>query len=196
MNIITSKPSKKLLGLRIFRFHQAGFTLVEILVAAILIALASTGVLVVLNSGNSAFRSTRDSSLLEEAIDKDLATIKDVAFRMTCCTGTCTIDESAISGSSTCSNVAAGNENYYFPIPSGSSTDTAEITAFKAACNSNGLINSLESAIISASDPLPSGITRTFNKTEAIRHRLTLVYTNDTQSRSYTVSPTVAAWCP
>jgi len=189
------KFKSQVLGLR-NHSSESAFSLVELLVSVVIISVIGVALASVFNAGNNSFQRTRDSNLLESTIDGDLSVIKDIAFRLTCCSGSCTIDQSIISGSTSCTTNAPGNQNYYFPEPGLSNDDTPQITNFKSACSSSELINSFVSAIESESNPLPQGITRSFDTSRAARHRLTINYSGADQTRSYTVSPTVAAWCP
>jgi prepilin-type N-terminal cleavage/methylation domain-containing protein len=187
---IPSKPDHQSLESR-------GFSLVEVLVSIVILGVLGAGVATILTGGNTALIGTRSTNQLEEAVDQDLARIKDVAFRMTCCSGSCTTDSGRTSpcsiDPSTNTYYTPGKQNYYFPS---STLDTGEtaITAFTAKCNNGTLVTELVSLIGNAS--LPSGISRTFNTSQAASHRLTVAYSGATASRSYTLVPTLAAWCP
>jgi prepilin-type N-terminal cleavage/methylation domain-containing protein len=169
-----------------------GFTLIEILISAVIIGILGAGVAAMLTSGNNAFVRTRDSNLLEQTIDTDLALIKDTAFRMTCCTGSCTTEAGIISPPCSAST-APGDQNYYFPDPDSIGGPSAIIN-FENLCNNGGLATSLAGLI--GQPNLPTGITRQFDTSQASSHRLTVIYTDGQQSRAYTAVPTVAAWCP
>lgn len=180
------------------RFLEAsGFSLVEVLVSIVILGVLGAGVATILTGGNTALIGTRTTNQLEEAVDQDLARIKDIAFRMTCCSGSCTTDSGRTSpcsiDPSTNTYYIPGKQNYYFPS---STLDTGEtaINAFTAKCNNGTLVSELVSLIGNAS--LPSGISRAINTSQAASHRLTIVYSGATASRSYTLVPTLAAWCP
>lgn len=187
---IPSKPDHQFLESR-------GFSLVEVLVSIVILGVLGAGVATILTGGNTALIGTRSTNQLEEAVDQDLARIKDVAFKMTCCSGSCTTDSGRTSpcsiDPSTNTYYIPGKQNYYFPS---STLDTGEtaIAAFTAKCNNGTLVTELVSLIGNAS--LPSGISRTFNTSQAASHRLTVAYSGATASRSYTLVPTLAAWCP
>jgi prepilin-type N-terminal cleavage/methylation domain-containing protein len=171
--------------------NQSGFSLVEILVAAVIIGITGSALATLLNSSNTSFRSTRDANLLAESIDTDLANIKDVAFRMTCCSGSCTTEPNTQAPCSP--NTVPGDQNYYFPS-SALDTNESAINTFTEKCSDGSLVTSLTS-LIGASD-LPEGITRSFDTSGAASHRLTVVYGNSSEKRAYTLVPTVSAWCP
>lgn len=178
-------------------FTSSAFSLVEVLVSIAIIGVLGAGVASILFGGNSALLRTRSSNQLEEAVDQDLARIKDIGFRMTCCSGTCTTETGR---SSPCSTDPAtsefytpGNQNYYFPS-SALDTNSSVITSFANKCNSGALISELANLI--GGGNLPGGVTREFITTQAASHRLTVSYIGNGQSRSYIVVPTLAAWCP
>jgi prepilin-type N-terminal cleavage/methylation domain-containing protein len=177
----------------------SGFSLIEVLVSIAIIGVLVAGVASIFFGGNSALLRTRAANQLEEAVDQDLARIKDIAFRMTCCSGTCTTESGLASPcsidplSSPLTFYAPGKQNYYFPDPVLDTTSSA-ITSFTNKCNSGGLTSELIALIGEGS--LPGGVSREFNTTQAASHRLTVSYIGGGQSRSYTVVPTVSAWCP
>jgi type II secretory pathway pseudopilin PulG len=176
---------------KVLHSKYSGFSLAELLVSAVIIGVLGVSVASVLNTGNSFFRSTRESNTLEQATDKDLAMIKDIAFRMTCCSGSCTTETDTQSPCSP--NTVPGNQNYYFPS-SALDTDETAIKAFETKCSNGALVGELIKLIGSAD--LPIGITRSFETSDASSHRLTVIYQSSAENRAYTFVPTVAAWCP
>ena len=176
---------------------ESAFSLVEVLVSIAIIGVLGAGVASILTGGNIALLRTRSANQLEEAVDKDLARIKDIGFRMTCCSGTCTTETGRTSPCSTDPLTSTfynpGRQNYYFPS-SALDTNSTAITSFSNKCDDGTLITELVTLIGAAN--LPGGVTRQFNTTQAASHRLTVSYIGTNQSRSYTVVPTLAAWCP
>jgi prepilin-type N-terminal cleavage/methylation domain-containing protein len=177
--------------------EASGFSLVEVLVSIVILGALGAGVASILSGGNTALIRTRGTNQLEEAVDQDLARIKDIAFRMTCCSGSCTTETGRSSpcsiDPSTNTFYTPGRQNYYFPDSTLDSGGTA-INAFTAKCNNGTLVTELVSLIGNAN--LPPGVTRQFDTTQAASHRLTVTYSGATASRSYTFVPTLAAWCP
>lgn len=176
---------------------ESAFSLVEVLVSIAIIGVLGAGVASILTGGNMALLRTRSANQLDEAVDKDLARIKDIGFRMTCCSGTCTTETGRTSPCSTdpltSTFYTPGRQNYYFPS-SALDTNSTAITSFSNKCD-NGTLIAEPVTLIGAAD-LPGGVTRQFNTTQAASHRLTVSYIGTNQSRSYTVVPTLAAWCP
>lgn len=189
---ISSRVDQRFLGAR-------GFSLVEVLVSIAILGLLGAGVATILAGGNTAFIRTRSTNQLEEAVDQDLARIKDISFRMTCCSGSCTTESGRTSPSSIDPSPPGntyyrpGKQNYYFPDSTLDVIETA-INAFTAKCNNGTLVTDLVSLIGNAN--LPPGISRQFDTSEAESHRLTVIYSGTTTSRSYTLVSTLAAWCP
>ena len=174
-----------------------GFSLIEILISAVIIGILGAGVAAILSSGNTAFIRTRGANLLEQTIDADLALIKDTAFRMTCCSGSCTTESDLTSPCSTDEDTGTfykpGQQKYYFPDSNLDTTQSA-INSFTTRCEDGTLVTAL--TLLIGSPNLPSGITREFNITQADSHRLIVTYGDGSQSRAYTVVPTTSAWCP
>jgi prepilin-type N-terminal cleavage/methylation domain-containing protein len=187
---ISSRSDQRFIGVR-------GFSLVEILVSIAILGVLGAGVTIIFTGGNTALIGTRSTNQLEEAVDQDLARIKDIAFRMTCCSGSCTTESGRTSpcsiDPSTNTFYPPGKQNYYFPDSTLDVGETA-INAFTAKCNNGTLVTDLISLIGNAN--LPSGISRQFITSDAASHRLTVTYSGATTSRSYTLVPTLAAWCP
>lgn len=187
---IPSKPDHRFLEAR-------GFSLIEVLVSIVILGVLSAGVATILTGGNTALTRTRSTNQLEEAVDQDLARVKDISFRMTCCSGSCTTDSGRTSPCSinptTSIYYLPGKQNYYFPDSDLDAGGTA-INAFTSKCNNGKLVTELVSLLGDAN--LPSGISRNFNVTQAASHRLIVTYSGTTASRSYTLVPTLAAWCP
>jgi prepilin-type N-terminal cleavage/methylation domain-containing protein len=179
----------------------AGFTLVEILVAAAIIAIAVGGVATTLTVGLNAFRGTRSGSDLETGVNANLAAVKDVAYRLTCCPGSCTATQATVDASASCASKEPGTQNYYFPDPI---VGNAAVDAFvDGPCAATALGGSLVESLITAinsdsasSAALPAGVNRSFVTSGAGRNRLVVQYTNGTDVKSYTIIPAVAAWCP
>jgi hypothetical protein len=186
-----------------YQFQRCeGFTLVEILVSATIIAVLGVSVAGILASGGRAYRSTLGDNDFESFTDRDLATIRDTSFRMTCCAGSpaCTTNLSTIKSADSCLSDSPGNQDYYFPsIENLDNNDTnPQITFFENRCTSGDLISDLlnEIKLKSPDNQVPSSLTRTFDTSEAGKNRLSVIYATDSITRAHTVTPTVAAWCP
>lgn len=99
---------------------------------------------------NSSWRNTaiiriKSANQLEEAVDQDLASINDIAFRMTCCSGSCTTESGRTPPCSVDPSrpentyYDPGKQNYYFPDSTLDSGGTS-INAFTAKCNNGTLV--------------------------------------------------------
>jgi type II secretory pathway pseudopilin PulG len=82
---ISPKSDQHFLGAR-------GVYLVEVLVSITILGLLGAGVATILAGENTALIRIKSANQLEEAVDQDLASINDIAFRMTCCSGSCTTE--------------------------------------------------------------------------------------------------------
>jgi type II secretory pathway pseudopilin PulG len=165
---------------------EAGFTILEVVVAAMVIALASSAGAVLSGVSTRSLSSSNSQSLQQSRIEADLAGIRELAETYTWCSGSGTFS-SCVTG------VTARSENYYFP-PAAS---TAAISAFETACSDTGS-DSLNTALVAAIDarPAPQGVSRSVVSDDIATHRLRITYSGSAVNRVVLLVPTVAAWCP
>jgi type II secretory pathway pseudopilin PulG len=166
--------------------RAAGFTIIEIVVAATVIALACSAGAVLSGVSSRALSSGNRESLQQNQIEADLAGIRDLADSYTWCSGSGAFS-SCVSG------VSARSENYYFPP----STSPTAISAFETACTATGS-DSLSAALVTAINarPVPPGVSRSVASDDIATHRLRISYAGNTVNRMVLLVPTVAAWCP
>lgn len=185
-------------------FSKAGFTLVEIIVAAVLLAIVSGGTALTLMSAN---RSSVRSELLTRAsaaIDTNVAAILERSERFTCCSGVCTSNPATIAAAGSKCTGTFGDANYYFP--SIAPADVADLTNFLTRCKptttTNGLVGPLITEInadTSLNLTTPPGITRTIQVDDTAdlgNHRLRITYAGNGLNRVVKIVPNVAVWCP
>ena len=165
---------------------QAGFTILEVVVAATVLAVACSAGAVLSGVSTRALSSGNRQSLQQSQIDADLAAIRDLAETYTWCSG-------AGAFSSCTTGVQARSENYYFPPD----TSPAAISAFETACSDTGSdsLNAPLVAVINAR-PVPPGVSRSVASDDIATHRLRISYTGTAVNRVVLLVPTVAAWCP
>lgn len=176
---------------------EAGFTLMEILVGVVLLALVSTGTASLISLANSNLSSSTSQNSSQAAIDSDISRARKLAEDYTCCPGSCTADPGTITTAKTAGR-CAGNVNdstYYFPQQSN------DITAFTSACSTGTLTTNLITAIQSLGGL--SGVTRTVTNDDSAdltAHRIRITYSGSGRSaginRVVKIVPTVAGWCP
>lgn len=190
---------------------ESGFSLIESLVASVLIVLALWGTSMTLMVSNRTSRGSRLQSQLERLIEQDIAIISDLSERYTCCPGSCTTDATVIntanaSGDCAMNSTGAGVDQYYAPvqpyIPIGGTFTTA-MANFRAACANGTLANNLITAFpVAPTAPAGATLTRSTPTLEdAAAHRLAWTYTASIDgspviSRVVHLIPTVAGWCP
>lgn len=135
---ISPKSDQHFLGAR-------GVYLVEVLVSIAILGLLGAGVATILAGENTALIRIKSANQLEEAVDQDLASINDIAFRMTCCSGSCTTESGRTPPCSVDPSrpentyYDPGKQNYYFPDSTLDSGGTS-INAFTAKCNNGTLV--------------------------------------------------------
>ncbi len=184
--------------------------LIEAVITGVLLALVVSGSAVLLTSVN---RSTNRSDTLvatNTAIDADLATIKSISQRLTCCSGTCTVAAPTTFGTSTssCATNDPRDDRYYFPqrddtttTANFANTTTArEPDAVDQLCsvaNNTVFMTPLQNAVDAVAIPAGSNFTRATQINA--NHILQVTYTDTIDNRVVRVAnilPPMANWCP
>jgi type II secretory pathway pseudopilin PulG len=178
----------------------SGFSLVEILVATVILLAATAGITSAINFSNRSTLLTEASSRDSAAIDTNISEILGLAERFTCCSGTCTSDAAAIAAAGAKCTGVFGDANYYF---TGSNlADQTDLSNFLTRCQAASTASDLVTPLISqitASVPAPNGIARTIAPDPdlpASTHTIRVIYTGNNINRVVKVVPTVAVWCP
>ncbi len=201
---IHAHQAKRNLVLSLGIATESGFTIVEIIVAAVLLSFVAGGTALTLMSAN---RSGVQSELLTRtsaAIDTNVAAILERSERFTCCSGVCTANPATIAAAGTKCTGTFGDANYYFP--SIAPADVADLTNFLSRCKptstTNGLVGPLIAEINSDASlnlTTPPGITRTIqvdDPADLENHRLRITFTGNGLNRVVKIVPNVAVWCP
>lgn len=180
---------------------QAGFSLVEALVAMVVLAVALAGSSVALRGITGLLGRSGQLNASSLAIDNDISEIKRLASLYTACvvpTGSLPTGASAGCGRGLTPNQAA----YFFPVDPG--VNEANITAFFAACNSTSASSHITQGFITAIGQLPpvgAGVSRTSVAREAAsdpkNHNVIVRYAaaDGSIQRVIKVVPVLSAWC-
>ena len=180
------------------------FSLVEVVVSAAITGLVIMGVARLWGESSQMFQQLKNRNSQEALIEEDIATMEDLAYRFTCCPGSCTIDPSVVAASPTCKGEAGngtpaiGTEYYYFPYYSPTATSTQKIDDFEALCTNGTLVTQLASQMAAAPKSslfTKQGLTRSVVVDNASLHRVRIDYTGTNLQRSTMVVPTTARWC-
>lgn len=188
--------------------ESAGFGITEPLVLLVLLMLAMSGTgLMMASIASSATRSARTQAL-EENINSDLASIRQLSERFTCCSGTCTTTPPTSFGTATssCATNDPRDDRYFFPQRDDPGTTTnlpgtttpREPDAVDQLCdasNNTAFLTPLKTAIDAL--PVPAGATRTTTIQPARLVRIT--YTDTALARTVRVAqlmPPMGLWCP
>lgn len=196
----------------------SGFSLVEILLSVALLGIVLSGLVVSWRISSGAQQNSRAQNLRESVVDADLAVMEDLAFRYTCCPGSCTVDPALIAASATCKGVGGastpqpGTEYYYFPYYAPAAASLPNVEAFAGrtdqsprdavfedgSCHTGALLDNLVTALTQADRSAldDAGVTRTVAIESAMQHRLRLSYAGPAPIRMVLLVPAVAAWCP
>jgi Tfp pilus assembly protein PilV len=187
-----------------------GFSIAEVLVGAVLLAVAMAGAAALLVSGTTTRTSTARNDQRQALIDNDIALIQERARLYTWCTGAARFTNDTCPG-----GIAPGSEDYYSVDyndatelcwnPGGTPTPSfnANCNAFRNACV-NGQIAAPLSTEITTNIPQTqldtANLVRAVAVDDAQEHRLAITYTStgaDAQViRRFVLVPPVAAWCP
>jgi type II secretory pathway pseudopilin PulG len=175
--------------------QAAGFSLVETMLATFILAVVTSGTLALYTSYTKSLQINRRENQIQAAIASDVATVLRTNRRITCSSGSCTI------------NGADPGENAYSPDPLNSSATTY----FTTLCSSQTLVNQVISLIDQQSRPAAFtdlGITRDAATAEQYTttptrsgHRYVVTWSRSISGqtvplRQITLTPTVANWCP
>ena len=188
-------PVARLLSARRGSHYEAGFSLVEIMISTVILAMVSAGSL---GMFTVTTRQATISRLLQEeefAIRMDLASIQNMNDRFTCYSGTCQIDTVG----------AAPGQAEYYP------DNALALVKFNDLCSSSALLvvpsasygSGLVTLINATARPtelVSLGITRTVtvDATSPTASRYTVTWNSSDGSllRQINLTPTAAAWCP
>jgi prepilin-type N-terminal cleavage/methylation domain-containing protein len=195
-----------------------GFTLAELLIGSVLLAIAVVGAASLMVSTNLTNRRNELSDRHEALIDDDISRIQELARRYTWCTGAPRFTNTTCPGPGGIGTIASGSEDYYFPDLN-SLNGATKIQSFVTACTTNTagvtpvrteLINALITEL-----PLAqlTAINNELVRTAAVpdgpaqAQRILITYANlanadgspsarTTVTRVVSLSPPVADWCP
>ena len=201
-------PSTSKAIARASRMGEEGFSILESVVTAILLAIVVSGSAILLSSVNRSSGRSDTLVALDSAIDSNLAQIKDLSVRLTCCSGACTLTPPTNFGTSTsaCATDDPRDDRYYFPQRDDTST-TANFAGTTTArepdavgqlclpANNTAFMTPLKDAVDALS--VPAGATRT--TTIQPNHILEVSFTDTMDSRVVRVAnvrPSMANWCP
>jgi type II secretory pathway pseudopilin PulG len=202
--------------------HRDGFTIVEILVMTIVLALAAGASALVLNSASRMATSHRIQVAMNENIESYLAQASALGDSYTCCSGSCTTTPPALAatqaGGDTTSSCATNNprdDRYFFPIQDDPDTTTAlfglntcTVAGSAVACtrepdavtevcknaNVNLLLGNLETAIDALAVPANTTVVTAIQPSKTIRITVTDTV-NSRVARVFDLYPPMARFC-
>jgi len=118
-----------------------GSLLVEALVVSVIVTLALLGTVGVINLSSQQRNRASERSQLNDAIDADLAAIKDRASDLTCCTGVCRLGLAGVTTDDTapftqpCFTANRRDDRYFYPqLDSDEATTGSEAESVDALC--------------------------------------------------------------
>lgn len=173
-----------------------GFTIVELLIAIVIVVIAILGSAVAFNFAIKSTSQSADKVIIDSLIESDLAKLNAASANYTYCTGQYTWDGRL------CGSASPGQQNYYFPPVSATISDVAA-EAFRTDCDTGGMVADLITAINSGDASLGFsvaagglGLSRVA-QAEGSAHRIKVSYSlNSTVYRELALIPLAAGWCP
>lgn len=182
---------------------SAGFSLVEVLVAAVLLAVGATVALALFTAANQLFRRGQTTDRDQIAISSDLAEIQRRNRRLVCSNGSCVLFSSTTSDP-TENDYTPAHPGVYPPGP----TFDGQMALFRDRCTqpanaASGLINDFKTAALDTLPAMTNSISRSVDitspatETPPTPHAYVVTYTKNGQVlRRLRLVPTVAGWCP
>lgn len=177
---------------------QPGFTLVELLVGSILLLIAGSGAALIVSSSANPLQTSRRIDRLEALIDDDIAAVREISSRFSCCSGACGLSTTG------CLAAAAGDDRFYFPLATDASPP-AFLEGTNGLCNNGGVGNAFVTTITASAAPsaafTAAGLSRAVARADASdgrNHLVRLTYTapaNTGAGRVVYVLPPAASWC-
>ena len=182
-----------------------GISLVEALVAAVVLVVVSTMAISVFNNILLYINRTGQQASLNAVIDADLARIKQVVQAYNACSSVANGARGSTS-STGCGSYGETNSYYYFPDPARSSGSGTDVATFEAACGSTAEATHITKnfmtsiAATSSAALLSAGITKSVSRQdglEAQNNNVVVTYSGPRDvSRTVLISPYLSYWCP
>lgn len=174
-----------------------GFSLVELLVAAVILALSVAGTAAGFNLITSSLGKSAGYNETQLSIDSDISKIKQMARLYTPCSNPlgAVPEKFPYCGFESTGDIASA---YYFPV------DPDDIDAFSQACKAaEGSGHFADKLIdeIKKLDGLPESITREVSRQkpgEPLDHSIEIIYNSPqlVYERKLVIAPVASAWCP
>ena len=198
-----------------------GFTIVEPLILFVVLLIVSSGTAVMIDSINRNATNSRLQIKVNEDIESDIATVRGVADRLTCCSGTCVVATLNASGLATFPSVDTGTATsscatnnprsgaFFFPTRDditttgviAPTTSAREPDAVTQVCSDNTVTSPLMTPLLTAVNALPNPPAgQNFYRAAAIQQGkvLRVTYTdtiNSTVARVVNIVPPMANFC-
>jgi prepilin-type N-terminal cleavage/methylation domain-containing protein len=183
---------------------DTGFSLIEVIVAALILSIVSFGTLRLISTSSQQLTRSGDISQLNALIEADLTAVRTANDRLVCNNGSCVIsgtDPTRTGYSPSVANTATDGVTY-------PSAEFTNIEFFERRCGyrtTAGVFNKNEGFAWALRDLLPTTdgrIVRTITDINIAPsgHRYTVIYTraggDNTILRQVTLVPATVAWCP
>lgn len=199
MTMITADTT----SIRPQRLTSQGFTIVELLVGSVLVLIAAAGAALIVANTSRTLQAGRDVDRQQALVDDDVAAVREIAARFTCCSGACGVATAGCFPGAT-----PGDDRFYYPfLATANAAAPAFLEGAAGSCNVNGGVGNAFIAAIAANAPTSGefntqGLVRAVAPVDANdprNHRVRLTYTgpaNRGVARIVEILPPAASWCP
>lgn len=179
------------------RHPASGFTFVEVLVATVILSLATIGTVGVINSATGLVRRSGEINELNTLIESDIAAVRSANDRLVCLNGTCTIATTDPGAAGYFPNTANQANVDFFVRLCGYRQETSPPTPEGIFNASAGFVTQMMANILLP--PVDRRLQRVLTAEDS-GHRYTVRYTraggDNTILRQITLVPATVAWCP
>jgi type II secretory pathway pseudopilin PulG len=194
--------------LRNNRAGQSGFTILEAVIAVVIIGFAAAGSTQMVMTALRALQQTRDQSLVQAAIDANKDQIDQLARSFTCCSGTCTTTppaSTAVGATKSCATTNPNDDRYYYPQQDDTTTtsnftntttasEPSAVDQLCASSNNTNFMTPLKTAVDALAQPSPA----TRGAAVIMSYKMLSVSFTDSSSRTVRtlyVRPRMANYC-
>ncbi|MCP9804637.1 hypothetical protein KBY75_13795 [Cyanobium sp. T1G-Tous] len=177
-------------------YIDAGFSVVEGIIASVILIVAVMGTVAAFNLITSSISGTSKKNAANIAIDKDISLIKKLSVEYTSCVN----PVGSVPGAGAACDVTNNFSNYYFP----KSALVSDQNQFFAACRSTNPGSHITAGFKTAIDAISADLGAGIVRQPAIRedgadpqnHNIIVEYKISGSSvRLIKVSPVVSSWC-
>lgn len=169
---------------------SAGFTLVEVILAIVILVVTGEGALLLFNAGLRQLTQSSTINEINALVEADAAMVRTANDRLVCATGACRIASADLS------------KDAYFPLanPADPAFSQANLDFFASLCDGTNTTTSFPGELNRRLPAADGRIVREIRVAdEEPGHRYSVIYSDAATGRvirTLTLVPATVAWCP